>query len=94
MKEFREDLKHKSVRYKKATGRPPGWGRLTGEVEKDKQGKEYFWVERLTQGGVIPLYREEFVIKRKQKAMKFTQLPPTGRVSKRGKVLDRGKAGG
>ena len=90
---FRDDLKHKTVRWKRTKGRKPGWGRLTGQVDTDKHGKEFFWVEREKQGGQICMYREDFVIKRKEKSMKFTELPPTGRVTKCGIVSDRGRLG-
>ena len=90
MSEFRESLKHKTVRIKKAPGRRAQWGRLTGQVDIGKDGKEIYWAERLKQGGQIPLHREEFVLKRKEKPMKFPEQLPTGRVS-RGIVWDRGR---
>ena len=45
------------------------------------------------QGGIIPLKRDEFVLKRRPKDLHWQSSPATGRVSeKTGKILDRGRA--
>jgi hypothetical protein len=90
MSEFREKLKYKTIRIKKGPGRKAQWGRLTGQVSIDESGREIYWAERHIQGGQIPLYREDFVIKRKQKSMRFSEQKPTGKVNK-GIVRDRGR---
>lgn len=91
-REFRKKMRFRSIWIKRGIGRKAQWGRLTGRVEKcPKTGNWFFWAERSRQGGQVPLYRHEFVLKRAQRGTKFAGMPASGRVRK-GKVLDRGKA--
>ena len=86
-----ESKKDRSIWIKRdrSVGRKAQWGRLTGEVEEDAVGKVY-WAERVN-GGTVPLRREDFVLKQKPVHLKFVSVPASGKVSKRGKVQDRGR---
>ena len=75
------------VWIKRAPGRKRQWGRISAVRDG------YFEVERHHQGGIIPLKRDEFVLKRRPKDLHWQSSPATGRVSeKTGKILDRGRA--
>lgn len=88
-KEVRTKLKFREIWIKRGPGRRAQYGRLTGEIARSG-GKVVFWAERSKQGGVVPLLREEFVLKRADRGVKFTSVESTRSV-KNGKVTDRGR---
>ena len=85
--EVRERLKLREIWIKRGRGRRAQWGRLTGKVERTAK-YTIFWAERAEQGGVVPLLRNDFVLKRADRGVKFVSVPSSGRV-KKGIVQDR-----